>query len=77
MWYLAWYYFDTKKLNKAKEYGDLREKIWIFPQNTKQICLVLEKLCRVGVSFARQNSTMIISQEITISQHLSKTNSKL
>ena len=21
MWYLAWYYFDTKKLNKAKEYG--------------------------------------------------------
>ena len=49
MWYLAWYYFDTKKLNKAKEYGDLREKIWIFPQNTKQICLVLEKLCRVGM----------------------------
>ena len=49
MWYLAWYYFDTKKLNKAKEYGDLREKIWIFPQNTKQICLVLEKLCRVGI----------------------------
>ena len=32
-----WYYFDTKKLNKAKEYGDLREKIWIFPYNTKQI----------------------------------------
>ena len=51
MWYLAWYYFDTKKLNKAKEYGDLREKIWIFPQNTKQICLVLEKLCRVGLMY--------------------------
>lgn len=49
MWYLAWYYFDTKKLTKAKEYGDLREKTWIFQLNTKQICLVLEKLCRVGI----------------------------
>ena len=61
MWYLAWYYFDTKKWNKAKEYGDLREKTWISQLNTKQICLVLRKLCRVGIKRTRTPESRTLS----------------